>query len=87
MKEIKVAKWAMWLIAFAFFVIGAGFTTVIAIETIGIPDDPPKPEKEIKKDTTQINLQQLQEINETTNKRSLFLDSLIMKIDTLNKKK
>jgi len=71
-----------------FLVISIGLLFVAAFMPVKLFDDPPKPKKEIKeKDTIQIDLQQMQEINETTNKRSLFLDSLIMKIDTLNKKK
>ena len=65
-----------------------GTLTARGLMDIILPDDPPKPKKEVKqKDTIQIDLQQMQEINETTNKRSLFLDTLIMRIDTLKKKK
>jgi hypothetical protein len=50
-------------------------------------DDPPKPKKEIKRDTTKIDIQQMQEKNLNAEQQILFLDSLIMKIDTLKKKK
>lgn len=50
-------------------------------------DDPPKQKKEIKKDTTEIDVEQMQRKNEITKSRSLFLDSLIMKIDTTKQKK
>ena len=52
-----------------------------------IPDDPPKPKKEIKKDTTKIDIEQMQQKNEITKSRSLMLDSLIMQIDSLKKAK
>ena len=85
-KKIVVAKWMIWLIATTMFVNGAGVTTVIVIETIGIPEDPPK--KEIKKDTTKINIQQMQEKNLRAEQQIRLLDSLIMKIDStkINKK-
>ena len=46
-------------------------------------DDPPKP----KKDTTKIDIQQMQEVNAAMGKRSMKMDSLLMQMDSLKQKK
>ena len=67
--------------------IGVFFGCIILLIVFGQPiDDPPK-KKEVKKDTTQIDIEQLQQKNISAKQRSLILDSLIMQIDTLKKKK
>ena len=49
-------------------------------------DDPPK-EKKSKKDTVQIDIEQMQQKNLDLDQHNKMLDSLLMKIDTLKKKK
>lgn len=49
-------------------------------------EDPPK-EKKSKKDTTKIDIEQMQEINKQMEMDNKLFDSLIMQIDTLKKKK
>ena len=46
-------------------------------------DDPPKS----KKDTTKIDIQQMQEVNAAMGKRSMKMDSLLMQMDSLKQKK
>lgn len=65
------------------FLCGAGGIIGSTIVSWVLPDDPPKP----KRDTTRIDIQQQQMINAEQGKRSLGLDSLIMKIDSLKQKK
>jgi hypothetical protein len=51
-------------------------------------DDPPKPKrKEIKKDTIKIDIKQQQMVNAAQGMRSLEMDSIIMQIDSLKRKK
>ena len=50
-----------------------------------LPDDPPK--EKPKKDTTKIDVQQMQEINKQMEIDNKLLDSLIMQIDSLKQKK
>jgi len=50
-----------------------------------VPDDPPNQKKE-KKDTTEINVQQMRDINKKMELENKRWDSLIMKLDTLKKK-
>jgi len=72
-------------------VIPISFWSIILALLITIPiisaDDPPKPKKEIKKDTIKIDLQQQRMINAAQGMRSLEMDSLILRIDSLKQKK
>jgi hypothetical protein len=79
MKTIKVI-----LIYLASLIVSGAILILISWSLI---DDPPKQTKVIEKDTTKINIQQMQKKNEMTKSRSLLLDSLIMQIDSLKKAK
>ena len=74
-----------YIIAGVFWLIVLGWI-VFASMTMG-PDDPPKSKKETKKDTTEIDIQQMKGINKQMELNNRMLDSLIMKLDTIKKKK
>ena len=52
-----------------------------------ISDDPPKKKKVLERDTTRINIKQMRQLNSSTERQIRMLDSIIMQIDTLKKKK
>jgi hypothetical protein len=60
---------------------------LITIPIVTSADDPPKPKKEIKEDTTKIDIKQMKELNKQMEIDNSLFDSLLMKIDTLKKKK
>ena len=70
------------------FLLALMFTTVFIAAGVVTKqfDDPPK-EKKSKKDTTKIDIKQMQQKNISVGKRSLELDSLIMQLDSLSKAK
>ena len=66
-----------------------GFMLALAIAFVALfivrADDPPKP-KEEPKDTTRVNIQQMQEINRSMKMDLNRLDSFLIRIDSLKKK-
>ncbi len=64
-------------------IVPVAFVTSFLLGITG--DDPPK--EKPKKDTTKINIEQMQQKNLNAEQHLKLLDSLIMQIDTLKKKK
>jgi hypothetical protein len=73
------------LIRILVMLIVVGNVVIISIAS-NHTDDPPK-EKKSKKDTVQIDIEQMQQKNLDLDQHNKMLDSLLMKIDTLKKKK
>jgi hypothetical protein len=68
-----------------FLAVSMGILFAAVIVSADTHEDPPK--EKPKKDTTKIDVEQMQEKNLNAEQQIKMLDSLIMKIDTTKKKK